>query len=250
MRDPFEAASLALGTVPLEAPAPPGAVALPLEAQARLVGAYQWVERRLFEVLGAWGSSEVVPEVQVLFDVYSQQHAWHAELFAERLPVLDSLDPAALVVPPNAEVDRMLSELSGGARPTAGSAVTGRLMGEAPAGSGGSGGSGGTLLRLVGLARAVLPRLVTGYVLHLRRAAPVAEAPLARSLRLVLRDEAEQWQATEALAQTLLRRPHDIAVVTAHQQRLEELVAETGAGLVPWPDGQTSPESLGGPPSV
>ena len=151
------------------------------------MGAYQWVERRLFEVLGAWGSSQVVPEVQVLFDVYSQQHAWHAELFAERLPVLDSLDPAALVVPPNAEVDRMLSELSGGARPTAGSAVTGRLMGEAPAGSGGSGGSGGTLLRpRAGPGGAAPSR--DGYVLHLRRAAPVAEAPLARSLRLVLRE--------------------------------------------------------------
>jgi len=247
VRDPFEAASLALGTVPLEAPAPTGTLAVPLEAQARMVGAYQWVERRLFEVLGAWGSAEVVPEVQVLFDVYSQQHAWHAQLFGERLPVLDAMDSAALVVSPSTGVERMLSELSGGARPGGGPAITGRLMGE---GSPGSGGSGGTLLRLVGLARAVLPRLVTGYVLHLRRVAPVADAALARSLRLVLRDETEQWQALEALAQTLLRRPNDIAVVTAHQQRLEELVAETGAGLVPWPEGPASPEPLGAPPSV
>jgi hypothetical protein len=77
---------------------------------------------------------------------------------------------------------------------------------------------------------------VAGYGLHLRRVSLVAEAPLGRALRLVLRDEIEQWQAVETLTQALLRRPHDIAVVTAHQQHLEGLVADTGAGLVPWPE--------------
>ena len=87
-------------------------------AQARLVGSYQWVERRLFEVLGSWVASEPVPEAQVLFDVYSQQHAWHAELFADRLPALDSVDPATLVVPPSAEVDRMLARAGRARCPT------------------------------------------------------------------------------------------------------------------------------------
>ena len=63
----------------------------------------------------------------------------------------------------------------------------------------------------------------------------MADAPLARALRLVLRDDLEAWQATEAMVQALVRRPHDVAVVTAHQQALEELVAESGPGLVPWP---------------
>jgi hypothetical protein len=96
--------------------------------------------------------------------------------------------------------------------------------------------SGGTLLRLVGLSRVVLPRLVAGYALHVRRAGTVSDAPLARSLRFVVRDEIEQWQVVEVLAQTLLRRPNDVAVVTAHQARLEEFVAESGPGLVPWPE--------------
>jgi hypothetical protein len=51
----------------------------------------------------------------------------------------------------------------------------------------------------------------------------------------VVRDEIEAWQAIETLVQTLVHRPHDIAVVTAHQQALEEVLAGTGPGLVPWP---------------
>jgi len=210
--DPLEAMALALEGDDAGAD---GEGALPWEVQSRVVGAYQWVERRLFEVLGAWVASEPLPEAAVVFDLYSQQHAWHAELWGEHLPVRDGLDPATLAVAPGDGVDRLFGRLAGGP------------------GDGGPA-SGGTLLRLVGLARVVLPRAIAGYRLHLRRSSPVADAPVRRSLRLVIRDEVEAWQATEALVQTLVSRPHDIAVVTAHQQELEELLAEHGPGLVPW----------------
>ena len=213
--EPFEAMTLAVGGPTAESSAAgPGALAL--EEHARVIGSYQWIERRLFEVLGGWVTSEPVAEAQLVFDIYSQQHAWHAELWAERLPVLESLDPATLTLPPSVEVDKLLGMVAGGA------------PGQAPA-------AGGTLLRLVALARVVLPRLIAGYGLHLRRAAPVADGPVVRSLRLVMRDEIEAWQATETLVQTLVDRPHDIAVVTAHQQILEEVLAGIGPGLVPWP---------------
>jgi hypothetical protein len=194
--------------------APAAAGALALDKQSQVIGGYQWIERRLFEVLGGWVLSEAVPEARLMFDVYSQQHAWHAELWSQRLPVLDGLDPATLTLPPSVEVDSMITLLAGGGPGAA---------------------AGGTLLRLVGLARVVLPRLIAGYGLHLRRAAPVADGPVVRSLRLVVRDELEAWQATETLVQTLVHRPHDIAVVTAHQQSLEEVLAGIGPGLVPWP---------------
>jgi hypothetical protein len=183
-----------------------------------------------------------VPEAQVLFDAYSQQHAWHAELFADRLPALDSVDPASLVLPPSAEMDRMLNVLSGAVSAGEHSTTDGSLLGDASGTA-----AGGTLPRLVGLGRVVVPRLVTGYALHLRRVSTVADAPMARCLRLVLRDEIEQWQALEALTQALLRRPHDVAVVTGHQQRLEAMIAEAGAGLVPWPIG---PDTVGRPPEA
>ena len=137
-------------------------------------------------------------------------------------PFSTVVDTATLMLPPSTEVDRLLSLLAGGAPTEA----------QGPA-------AGGTLLRLVALARVVLPRLVAGYGLHLRRAAPVADAPVVRTLRLVVRDEVEAWQATETLVQTLVNRPHDIAVVTAHQQALESVLAGIGPGLVPWPRGTT-----------
>ncbi|HEY5025361.1 MAG TPA: hypothetical protein VII76_10330 [Acidimicrobiales bacterium] len=238
MPDRFDAAGLAMGGGALDGAAGSGGSALSLHAQARLVGSYQWIERRLFEVLGSWVASERVPEAQMVFDVYSQQHAWHAELFAQRLPALDSVDPDALVQAPSAEVDRMLGVLAGVVPDEARSIADGSLMAR---GGGTAGPAGGTLPRLVGIGRVVLPRLVTGYTLHLRRVSPVADAPMTRCLRLVLRDETEQWQALEALTQALLRRPHDVAVVTGHQQRLEEIIAGSGAGLVPWPDGPDAP---------
>jgi hypothetical protein len=232
MRDPFEALALALGGSPGPSSAASGGPPLTLDEQARLVGGYQWAERRLFEVLGAWVESEPQVQAQVLFDIYSQQHAWHAELLSEWLPVRDGVEPGALVLPPTIEIDRLLATLSGtradGGR--SGTVDLGSLTGEErPA--------GGTLFRLAGVTRVVLPRLIAGYQLHLQRVAPVADAPLARCLRLVLRDEVEQWQVLELLTQTLVRRPHDVAVVTAHQQRLEEMVAATGPGLMPWPEG-------------
>ena len=140
--------------------------ALPLHAQARLVGSYQWLERRLFEVLGSWVASEPVPEAQMLFDVYSQQHAWHAELFAERLPALDSVDPDSLVLPPSAEVDRMCAVLAGAVPAGDGTSTGDGVIGP---GDGSAVPAGGTLPRLVGVGRVVLPRLLTGYKLHLRR---------------------------------------------------------------------------------
>ena len=80
MADRFDAAALAMGGGPLDGVSVSGATALSLDAHARLVGSYQWVEHRLFEILGSWVASEPVPEAQMVFDVFSQQHAWHAEL--------------------------------------------------------------------------------------------------------------------------------------------------------------------------
>jgi hypothetical protein len=238
MPDRFDATALALGGA-LDGVALRGGTALSLESAARLVGSYQWVERKLFEVLGAWVESEPVPEAQLLFDVYSQQHAWHAELFADRLPALDSVDTDSLVLAPSAAVERMLAVLAGVVRDGDSTDTDGTLLSpggrlDLPA--------RGTLPRLVGVGRVVLARLVTGYTLHLRRVSPVVDAPITRCLRLVLRDEIEEWQALEALTQALLRRPHDVAVVTGHQQHLEEMIAGAGAGLVPWPTEPDAPD--------
>jgi hypothetical protein len=194
-------------------------VALTLVESARLLGCYRWVELRLFEVLGNWVANESEPEARLLFDVQSRHHAWHSELWGERIPDVEGVvDPVMATVTPDEGTEELLSTLGG-----------------VP---GSEAGGGGTLVRLVGLARVVLPRLVCGYGYHLSRAVAVSDGPVIRALHLAIRDEIEDWQAVELMVQKLIRRPHDVAVVTAHQQRLEALVVGSGPGLVPWPGRQ------------
>jgi hypothetical protein len=195
----------------------PGSVrpgALPLGRTAELVGAYRWVELALYRALGEWSVSIPLPEAQLVLAEQSARHAWHAELWADRLPVLDGVDPDALTAPP------------GPAAPVL-AALVGAEDAALP----------GVLPRLAGLYRVVLPRLVVTYRDHLARTVPATDAPTARALRLVLADEEEDWRVGERLVQRLLSRPHDVEAVAAALERLEGVAVAAGlrAGLVTLP---------------
>jgi hypothetical protein len=194
---------------PTDASPTGGPGGLTLAQAAERFGAYCWVERRLFELTGAWAAEATPPEVRIHLDVVSGQHGWHAGLWADRLPVLDGVDHDALIRP-GGPVAALFDELSRQPDTTA---------------------------RLAGLYRVVVPRLVVTYDRHLRRARAAADAPAVRALRLVRRDEVEGWQAGEALLEQLLVRPEDAASAAATQARLERtLVAEWGgSGLLAWP---------------
>ncbi len=212
-------------------------LALPLGVTAGLVGGYRWIEHALYEVLGSWVTDIPLAAVQVHLDAQSTRHAWHAELWADRLPVLHGIDPDSLTKPPD-PAGTMLSILAGSA-PLLGTPVTAGWGWETSDDDGEVPDPPGALPRLAGLYRVVLPRLVVSYEHHLRSASAVTDAPLIRALRLVLADEIEDWHAGERLVQHLVTRSHDVEAVYAFQQRLELAVvgSSLASGLMRFPAG-------------
>ena len=202
---------------------------LRLGETATLVGEYRWIEHALYRQLGTWIPDTAVAAVQVHLDAQSMRHSWHAELWAERLPVLTGADPDGLTAPAPATA-ALFSALSGEPPVATGAGSTWPPAGqvtERPA----------ALPRLAGLYRVVLPRIVVSYQRHLGVVSPFTDGPVARALRLVLNDEIEDWQAGERLVQRLVTRPHDVIAVHEFVQRLESAVVGAGArsGLVAFP---------------
>lgn len=217
-------------------PAPPASgpvQPLALAVSAARVGGYRWVEQALYQLLGSWVADTALPVVQVHLDAQAARHAWHAELWAARLPVRAGVDRDALTLAPP-QAGAALAALAGA--PGAGGAEVGGAGGaEVDGAAGGEGAGGGrdaVLARLAGLYRVVLPRLVVSYQGHLALTSPVTDAPVVRALRLVLADEIEDWQAGERLVQGLLT-PGDLAAVHAAQRRVEEAVVAVGTGPGP-----------------
>ncbi|HEX3540264.1 MAG TPA: hypothetical protein VHT75_07440 [Acidimicrobiales bacterium] len=163
---------------------------------AALVGGYVWSEERLFETLGGWVPQVAEPAAKIHMAAASQHHAWHASLWRDRLPELREAPGEGFVVAPPSTVaffDALASS------PT-------------------------TLEKLVGVYRVALPRQITAYTRHRRRASPITDGPTIRALELVLTDELADWRDGEALVQSELRSTADVARATAHQGRLEALL--------------------------
>jgi hypothetical protein len=195
---------------------------LPLDTTAALVGEYRWIETTLYRVLGEWAADMPLAAVTVHLDAQSMRHAWHADLWADRLPVRSGVDPDALTVP-SAPTAALFAALAGELLP---SDLPGSSWPPADEGYG----RPGALPRLAGLYRVLLPRLVTTYERHLGATAAAADGPVARALRLVLNDEIEDWRAGERLVEHLVTRPHDVAAVYEFLERLESAVVGAGAG--------------------
>jgi hypothetical protein len=177
---------------------------------ARRIGHYRWVELQIFEALGRWLAITDDDAIKLRLATHSNHHAWHAELWEQRLPVLREPTPDQLIVPANADLVEFFAALNAPTEPTQ------------------------TLERLVGMYRVLLPRCVAAYTFHLNNTSRVTDASTARALELVLRDDVEQWRDGEMMIQSLLRSDAHVARASAHQARLETLMVQANgiAGAV------------------
>jgi hypothetical protein len=211
-----------------------------LEEGARRAGHYRWVELRLFEVLGGWVAG--VPEVELKpwLSTRSYRHAWHAELWEQRLPELRGMDRDQLTAPASPELEHFVSALASppqgteGAGPGRGKPDGGgrgpegrKPDGDSPEGAGLEG-SVATIEKLVGVYRVLLPHLVAAYSYHLELASPLADAPTIRALELVLRDELEDWRDGELVLQWLVGTPEQLERASARRARMEAELLRAG----------------------
>ena len=167
---------------------PPGPDTSPrtLLDTAAHIGTLVWLEQRAFEVLSAWSRDDADPEAQVLHATQARHHAWRAEQLAARFPTIADLALDDRLAPPEPGLEALFDALT---------ALDGAT----------------TTDRLVATHRVLLPELVAGHELDLARATEVAEAPLRRTLRQVLTDEAADLAVGEAALQARLDADPDVA---------------------------------------
>jgi hypothetical protein len=168
-----------------------------LEEAARLAGGHRWVELRLFEILGTWVSSTDDVDAKLLFDRHSQHHAWRAEQWWDRLPVLADVDRDALVEVPSAEV----------------AAAGDSLAALEP-----------TVDRLAGAYRVALPRLAAAYLGHRLQANFASDGAAIRTLDLLLPDVTADWREGEALLQHRLLNAPAVDAAAAAVAQLERML--------------------------
>ena len=132
-----------------------------IDELAELVGAYCWVENRVFEVSGTWASGAdddaravLDPALRVWCAAVSGRHGALTSRWAERLPVRAGVDPGALVTAPPGPLAGVLDTLAASPAPVG-------------------------VTTLIG---AVLPGLLDVYGAHLRTASPAGEAPVLEVL--------------------------------------------------------------------
>lgn len=123
------------------------------------VGAYCWVEKRIFVMTGEWAARHAdgpdEAELRVWCAATSRRHGARAARWVERLPVRAGVDPDALIAPPSEELAARLDELAAESEVRRG---------------------------LAGLVEGLLPALVAIYDTHGRVASPVSEGPVLEVL--------------------------------------------------------------------
>jgi hypothetical protein len=175
-----------------------------IDELAGLVGAYCWVENRIFELSGVWatGTSDgpwrgLEPAQRVWCAGVSRRHGLLAARWAERLPVRAGVDRSALVTAPAGPLAGGLNALAAASDARAGVAA---------------------------LVETLLPRLQGVYGVHRQTASPVSEASVLEVLTGAHWDLAAEISGGRALLEASPEGPTKEAALG---RRIERAFDET-----------------------
>lgn len=154
---------------------------------AERAAAYRSVELTLFGALGSWATEG--GELSGFLATRCHRHAWHAELWAGRFPLIPGRslpDPD-----PHPGLRDALAQLTG------------------------------DTARLVAVYRAVIPRLAVSYQAYGARLDELTDGPTVRVVELCRRDVVDDWAAGESLVQRQLTDAAAIRAASEAQIALE-----------------------------
>jgi hypothetical protein len=186
------------------------------ESVERIVN-YKWCEQRLSAALGGWVATIPELDVKTLLGPHCYQHAWHADLWRQRLPELKEPNEHR-AEPGNAAFVAFMDELTS------------------------PDGQDQTIEKLVGIYRVLVPHLLAVYTYHQRVTSDIVDAPTVRSLGFMLADNHEQFVQGEMMIQDLARSPELRERAGNWQTRLDVLLAKSG--------GVAGEHTLGGRASI
>lgn len=121
------------------------------------------IEQVLFEAFGRWIATTEQASAKPVLAAASRRHAWHAELWRERFPLIPDVDVDESVADARSDLDALIAALA--------------VFDTWP--------SGGARLAVIDVVESVLAR---GYRSALAGIDPLLDAPTARLLTLVVTD--------------------------------------------------------------
>jgi hypothetical protein len=175
----------------------PGPAPLTLAESGRRFGHACWLERRLFEMCGAWSADTVEPAARPFLAAHAAHHAWHAEVIGTRLPRASGFDGDSLVAPPTEAFAAFIDEVAGIAPDR-------------------------TVERLVALYGVLVPHLVASYDAHRDGLTRISDGPGRRWMRLILADERHDLADGERLLERVLAGASDGDRASVHRADLEQ----------------------------
>lgn len=172
------------------------------ESVERIVN-YKWAEQHLSAALGGWVATIPELDVKARLGPHCYQHAWHADLWRQRLPELreaneDRSEPA------NDAFVTFMTELTSPDAPEL------------------------TVEKLVGIYRVIVPHLLATYSFHRHVTSDIVDAPTVRILKFMIDDDVEQLIEGEMIIQDLARSPELRERAGKWHTHLDVLLAKSG----------------------